>query len=221
MLPRSFVPAVTVAIWLPSDVLSSVDSPVPFPSLETLHPTPIASLVAPLTDLIFIRLPAILSTAHSKVSWHFNPLCKSCPFSSTCRGRVEKEYGLGKAGEVTLSEANEIRGFMKLGSEVRTLLHLRQGAEIEDLVHDMDALSVEGVGENQGSELAQLRELIQDKLSMDYMETKWPASTKKVRRILALQHRSNPRASFQSNRREPMKLQSPVIEAALMNTPQV
>ena len=134
---------------------------------------------------------------------------------------MEKEYGLGKAGEVTLSEANEIRGFMKLGSEVRTLLHLRQGAEIEDLVHDMDALSVEGVGENQGSELAQLRELIQDNHSMDYMETKWPASTKKVRRILALQHRSNPRASFQSNRREPMKLQSPVIEAALMNTPQV
>jgi hypothetical protein len=221
ILPPSFIPALTTAVWLPSGVPSSIDSSMTFPSLETLHPTPVAPLVPPLTELIFIRLPAILSAAYSEIPWHFNPLCRTCPFSSTCRERVEKEEGLGKAGEVSLSDADELRGFMKLARGVPSTIDRHRDVEIEDLVENLGELSVKGTSNSRVSELAQLRRLLIDERSMNYMATKWPASSKKIRRILALEHRDKPRASSPSNNRESLRLHSPMIEAALTNTPQV
>jgi hypothetical protein len=131
---------------------------------------------------------------------------------------VEREEGLGMAGEMTLSDVDEIRSFMKSARGAR---FARQDKEIEDLVPDMSKLSVNGMGKSQVSELAQLRGLLQDKQSMSHMASKWPASVKKVQRILALRHLEKPHPSSPSKNRETLKIRSPVIEAALLNMPQV
>ncbi|KAF8584284.1 hypothetical protein K439DRAFT_1616799 [Ramaria rubella] len=179
ILPPSFIPAPTVAVWLPSSLSSSTDSSETLLSLTTLHPTPITHLVAPLSNILFTRVPAILSNPRSEISWHFNPLCRSCSYASTCRARVEEEQGLGKAGEISLNDADEVRRFLK---RVTELSPAHRDREIEDLMPNIPDLTAM---QEQRSELGQLAALVENSELMASLAEKWPASVKRVSRVLA------------------------------------
>lgn len=107
------------------------------PPLESRpQSVPLSLLLGALDDLVFRRLPAIVHAERRDVSWHFNPLCASCPWMKTCRANTIRQGKLGNIPNISPDEATLILGLLPAE---------RRGTDIEDLdklFKQPDAVSV-------------------------------------------------------------------------------
>ncbi|EJD55311.1 P-loop containing nucleoside triphosphate hydrolase protein [Auricularia subglabra TFB-10046 SS5] len=85
---------------------------------------PLSLLLGALDDLVFRRLPAIVHADRRDVSWHFNPLCSSCPWMKMCRANTVRQGRLGNIPNISPDEASLILGLLPAD---------RSGTDIEEL----------------------------------------------------------------------------------------
>ncbi|KAJ7099528.1 hypothetical protein B0H15DRAFT_878098 [Mycena belliarum] len=163
LLPRPFFqPAGSAAIWLPPADGFGADSEPSFDDLKSIN----TSLLAPsLDDFLFRRLPKILSLPREKVDWHYNPLCRGCPFKSDCETRTIEDGELGAIPNMSFAEVKTIR----------TLLGISRGSSGTDsFVTDIEDLHL----------------LLADAAKLEKIRSSFPSTLKKAKRILAVQRNS-------------------------------
>lgn len=136
--PR-FVSMGTVSIWLPS--LS--DAGTLKPALDAAHiKTYPTSLLIPILDsFLFRQLPMILAQNRYDVKWHFNPLCRGCPFEQSCRFGSTKDHKLGAMPNVSIDDADTLRGILELGRPAKLSDRLTDIEDLDRVVHSKSILT--------------------------------------------------------------------------------
>ncbi|KAF7351035.1 AAA-12 domain-containing protein [Mycena sanguinolenta] len=159
LLPGPFFqPAGSAAIWLPSVDEFDLEATPSFDDLKSIN---ISLLKPSLDDFLFRRLPQILSLPRANIDWHFNPLCRGCPFESDCEKRTVEDGELGSIPNISLVEAKSIRN----------LLGISRGFSTADSVTDIEELHL----------------LLGDAGKLDRIRRLFPSTLKKTKRILAVQ----------------------------------
>lgn len=160
LLPWPFRSLGKAGIWLPppGDFLA-----VP-PSLEMLKTIDLDLLSDSLRDFLFCRLPKILALPRERVKWHFNPLCRTCPFESDCRSRAIQEQTFGSMPNISLAEADTL-------SSLLAILHTSQANDMTDI--------------------EELHTLFKDLPRMGHLANTFPSTFRKAKRILGIPNRTN------------------------------
>ncbi|KAJ6497569.1 hypothetical protein C8R45DRAFT_822435 [Mycena sanguinolenta] len=159
LLPEPFFkPAGSAAIWLPSADEFDSEPTSCFDDLKSIN---ISLLKPSLDDFLFRRLPKILSLPHANIDWHFNPLCRGCPFEADCRKRTIEDGELGCMPNISLAEVKPIRN----------LLGISRGFSTEDSATDIEDLHL----------------LLGDAEKLDRIRKSFPSTLKKTKKILAVQ----------------------------------
>jgi len=166
MLSEPFRSSGEAAVWLPP--------PGGFllflPSLEQMRTVDLHLISDSLKAFLFHRLPKILALPRSEVSWHFNPLCRTCPFQPECRTRTIREETLGSMPNVSLDQAHLLD----------SLLVISRGKEIDSMPKKL-------------TDIEDLHRLFADKTKLNALERAFPSTLRKSKRILGLPNRSNGR----------------------------
>jgi hypothetical protein len=138
------------------------------PSLDQMKTVDLNLLSDSLKAFLYHRLPKILSLPRNKVKWHFNPLCRTCPFEPECRARAIREKTLGSMPNISLDQANVLEN----------LLNLSRGNEIESRTEKL-------------TDIEDLHTLFADKPKLSALERAFPSTVRKSKRILGLPNRSS------------------------------
>lgn len=149
----------TAAIWLPP----AMDSGSTSPSEDGLKHVNISLLVPSLDKFMFTQLPAIVSRPIQSVDWHYNPLCRSCPYDEECRRTTSTQGELGNIANVSTDDVWALKALLRLAHEAAPPSKQGKLTDIEDL-----------------------HLLLEDNLSLESIQKSYPSVTKKARRILAL-----------------------------------
>lgn len=103
LLPRPrYKPMADLAIWLPTSANSE-------PSFHGIRTVSKSTLVDTLRPYLFEELPRTLNLPQEQVPWHFNPLCRGCPFERICIERAVGEGTLGSMPNISLDDAQVLR----------------------------------------------------------------------------------------------------------------
>jgi hypothetical protein len=148
-------PAETAAIWLPPNGSDSAP-----PSLRDLKAIKLSLLSDSMNDFLFLRLPRILGTPRDDVSWHYNPLCRSCPYTHECRTRSKDEKTFGFMPNISVEQAKVLEH----------LLTISQGGAKTRGVTDIEDLHT----------------LIEDHPRLAVLETSSPSTVRNAKRILGI-----------------------------------
>jgi hypothetical protein len=122
-----------------------------------------------LNDFLFRQLPRMLPSPYETVEWHYNPLCRSCPYDSGCRFRALRDGELGSMPNISLDEARVLK----------RLLVISHG----------DQYSMKTT-ENRITDIEELHTLLADQSKLDNLERSFPSTTKRAKRILGLSARN-------------------------------
>ncbi|KAJ8463776.1 hypothetical protein ONZ45_g17464 [Pleurotus djamor] len=158
------VKAGSAAIWLSSSTGQ--------PSFGDLRPVALSLLAPSLHSFLFGRLPRLLVQPKDEVEWHYNPLCRNCPYESECRGTSLMEGTLGTVPNISHTEAHA----------VRTLLNLSRGPTPDAGISDIE----------------ELHGLFADASRWKTLESTYPATFNKARKILGVSRRRNAQGVFMS-----------------------
>ena len=159
-----FQPAPTAAIWLPPAGGFDEESP----SLEDLRLVDLTLLSLPLDGFLFRGLPQILTTPQDRVSWHLNPNCVGCPYTSSCSRRAVEDGKLGGMSNISFGHA-------KVLGTVLSLWRDEEGSR--------------GTGKDI-SDIEDLGKLFDDGEFMEKLSRSNPITVRKAKRILALPARA-------------------------------
>jgi hypothetical protein len=66
---------------------------------------------------LFSRLPHILNLPRESVRWHYNSLCRDCPFNSQCRSRAVHEQKIGSMPNITIEQAGVLENLLRYSRE--------------------------------------------------------------------------------------------------------
>ncbi|EIN06560.1 hypothetical protein PUNSTDRAFT_24760, partial [Punctularia strigosozonata HHB-11173 SS5] len=159
ILPGSYVPATTAGVWLPS-------SP---PSASSLVSTPIALLASSLRPFLFSRLPRLLALPAADVSWHLNPLCRTCPYEPAHRTRALTEGAIGAIPNVSVADKGALE----------RLLGAARARDAKLGIGDIEDLHL----------------LFSNPNAVDALERAFPSGVKSAKRILGVPSRTRPHTS--------------------------
>lgn len=118
-----------------------------------------------LKKFLFKKVPTILALPYEQVKWHFNPLCRTCPFESVCRSRAIREQTLGSLSNISLDDA----------AVLKSLLIISRGRH--------------GVRQKELPDIEELHTLFSDKSKVMDMEREFPSTLRKSKRILGIPNR--------------------------------
>jgi hypothetical protein len=124
-----------------------------------------------MTTFLFLRLPRVLGTPRNNVRWHYNPLCRSCPYTQECRTRSIREETFGSMPNISLEQA-------------KALEHLRVISHEHD--HSAKARGV--------TDIEDLHTLISDHRRLDVLEISSPSTVRNAKRILGIPVRRSGRS---------------------------
>ncbi|KAK1230547.1 hypothetical protein PQX77_006347 [Marasmius sp. AFHP31] len=165
LLPEpEFRPSTTAAIWLPP--AGGFDEELP--SFEDLRPVDLSLLSSPLDRFLFRGLPQVLSSSRDQVSWHLNPNCVGCPYTSGCSRRAVEDGNLGSMSDISLGHA-------KVLGTVLSLWRNEEGPR--DAGKDI-------------SDIEDLNKLFEDGEYVQRLSRSNPITVRKAKRILALPARA-------------------------------
>ncbi|KAF7428775.1 hypothetical protein PC9H_008007 [Pleurotus ostreatus] len=106
--PR-FRPSGSTAVWLPPS--ESSHSQPSFTDLKSIN----LSLLAPsLHTFLFGRLPRILEQPNGEPNWHYNPLCRNCPYEDACRSRTLVQGAVGSIPNLSHADANSVQNLLNV-----------------------------------------------------------------------------------------------------------
>ncbi|KAF7315521.1 AAA-12 domain-containing protein [Mycena indigotica] len=123
-----FKPAEDAAIWLPP--ANGFDAQTR-PSMADLHSIKISLLAQSLDKFLFRNLPKIVFRPREEIQWHFNPLCRDCPFEANCKQLTIVEGRFGTIPNISPDQVEVLRGIVRksqVDNQHRT-------TDIEDLHH--------------------------------------------------------------------------------------
>ena len=115
----------TSAIWIPPSNRRTSD-----PSFDGLKTISVSLLSLPLDNFFFNKLPEIVSKQRANVAWHFNPLCRGCPFEDDCSSKSVEQGRIGAIADISLRDEAILRSILTL---VRSKSHPPQLHDIEEL----------------------------------------------------------------------------------------
>jgi hypothetical protein len=167
MLPQpSFVFAGTAAVWLPSPLDDGYQgASLSFPGLKSIN----ASHLSDLRDeFLFRQLPQLLLRPLMDVEWHYNPLCRHCPYDADCRSRAVSKGTLGSIPNISLDDATSLETLLERSRRVRGPSHARELKDIEEL-----------------------QELFLDQSRVAVLRRSLPSTMKKAERILGISPKKN------------------------------
>lgn len=119
-----------------------------------------------LKDFLFTKLPTILALPREQVSWHFNPLCRTCSFEPECRSRSTREQTIGSLSNISLDDAAVLESLLVISRG-------RQDGQHKELLPDIEELHM----------------LFADKPKAVDMEREFPTTLRKSKRILGIPNR--------------------------------
>lgn len=158
MLPPPFRPSGKGGIWLPpQDDSSNIR-----PSLAMIETVDFNLISDSMRGFLFSRLPKIIAQPQEKVRWHFNPLCRTCPFEPDCRERAAREQTLGSMPNISLADADTLSRLVSLSR----------------------ASQSEGI-----SDIEELHKLFANPSKMESFAQQSPSTFRKSKRILGVPHR--------------------------------
>lgn len=157
-----FSPIGTAGVWISPPLVDGQYHP----SLDTMKTISISLLSEPLNRFIFNKLPAIISLPYENVRWHYNPLCRGCPYEGDCRQRAVKEKRLGFLPNISIQDSETLKKV--LTAKRRLIPGEAPLADIEDLDRTFHS-----------------------DLAMQWLHATHPGQLKQARRILALPEYSN------------------------------
>lgn len=170
------------------------------PGFETLQPTSVSLLALSLDDFLFRKLPSILSRARADVKWHYNPVCRGCPFETECSTHATLDGELGAMPNISLQDATLLQNFLKLAREMQA---------VDDEAAEVDA-------SEWMTDIEDLDQVSRAKGLMQQLQESHPSTVRRAKRVLRLPERAG------RGRRSPDgDLGSPVIESVLTNSVQV
>src|ERR1700734_3522856 len=129
MLPEPFRTLGSAAVWLPPPD-GFLNSP---PSLGQIRTINLRLISDSLKAFLFHRLPKILALPRDNVKWHFNPLCRTCPFEPECRTRAIREQTLGSMPNISLDQAHVLDSLLVISRDHQTEPRPKPITDIEDL----------------------------------------------------------------------------------------
>jgi hypothetical protein len=133
------------------------------PSTDELKSINLSLLSDSLKRFIFRKLPQIITARRENVKWHYNPLCRSCPYDRECRSDTVRDGRLGAIPNISLEDAKDL-GNLLVGSRGLGGQKLSRGLnDIEDL-----------------------HMLISNQARFHAVEESFPGTTRKAKRILGL-----------------------------------
>ncbi|KAJ7594888.1 hypothetical protein C8J56DRAFT_927866 [Mycena floridula] len=159
LLPDSqFTSSGNAAIWLPP--VEGFSSSIPsFNDIKTITTSLLSSS---LDNFFFSQLPRIIFLDRKAVSWHYNPMCRGCPYTSECRDTAVQQGELGSMSNISIEDARSLRYLLRMS-------------------HDEDIVSSAHL-----SDIEDLSSLISDRGKLGRLSRKFPMTVKKVRRILSM-----------------------------------
>jgi hypothetical protein len=102
------------------------------------------------------------------VQWHYNPLCRNCPYDAECRSRAIREGKIGSMPNISLDQAAVIENLLRASRR----LDNPSSAPLSDI--------------------EDLHTLIADQTKFKALEASFPGTTKRAKRILGLPPRTRP-----------------------------
>ncbi|KAG7091140.1 hypothetical protein E1B28_010194 [Marasmius oreades] len=161
LLPKPFFKAsTTAAVWLPpKEGFNSTP-----PSLQDLTAVKLSLLSPPLDGFLFRRLSQILNLPRESVSWHFNPNCNGCPYTSSCSRRSVEGGELGSMSNISFGQAKVLRNLLSMW---------RNGEEYRKTGEDV-------------TDIEDLTSLFEDGKAIQSISNSNPITMRKAKRVLAL-----------------------------------
>jgi hypothetical protein len=111
----------TLGIWLPPS------SPERVASLSDIQAVDMRFIAEALHPYIFEKLPRLLALPQDQVSWHFNPLCRGCPYETEDCDRAVREGKLGAIPNLQLADVHVLRQLLSAAYPTQ------RSTDIEDL----------------------------------------------------------------------------------------
>jgi hypothetical protein len=138
-----------------------VDSAIP--STDELKSINLSLLSESLKKFIFQKLPQVIAERRENVKWHYNPLCRSCPYDSECRSTTVRDGKIGVIPNISIEDANDL-GTLLVGSHgPGDQKPSRELSDIEDL-----------------------HMLVSNQARFNAFEESFPGTARKAKRILGL-----------------------------------
>ncbi|KAF7288721.1 AAA-12 domain-containing protein [Mycena chlorophos] len=132
------------------------------PSLDDLRGINVNLLAPSLDDFLFRRLPKLIFRPRDEIRWHLNPLCNGCPFESDCTRRAVQEGQLGSMPNISLAQVEVLR----------------------------TVLGMTRTGDGSTTDIEDLHQLFGHPQRLRKLETSYPSTLKKAKRILAMRRSS-------------------------------
>jgi hypothetical protein len=183
-----FFPSETASIWLPPHGPGFKENP----SFETMEPVAVSLLGPPLEEFFFGTLPRIVHQIHVNVPWHFNSLCRGCPFEYDCRDRAVTEQALGRMSEISLSDAPTITQFMQHARKLTT------AGEEEPFLSDLEELDA----------------ICRHGSLLDTVSKAYPINTRRAQRVLQLPKKGTSLRMFGSPKINAALMQKPQVRGS-------
>ncbi|KAF4599971.1 hypothetical protein EYR40_007077 [Pleurotus pulmonarius] len=122
ILPQpEFRPSGSTAVWLPPS-----DSSYSQPSFTDLKSINLSLLAPSLHSFLFGRLPRILEQPSEEPNWHYNPLCRNCPYEDDCRSRTLAQGTVGSIPNLSHADANSVQNLLNVVQGGRELSDIEQ-----------------------------------------------------------------------------------------------
>ena len=151
----------TVSVWL----LKPSETGTFEPSFEDIRSYPTSLLIPILDKFVFRQLPLILAQDRRDVKWHYNPLCRGCPFESSCRIRATEDHELGAMANISIQDADVLR----------TILELERPTNLSDRLSDIEDLDL----------------IVRSKRTVTKLRSSHPSAIRRAQKILALPTRES------------------------------
>jgi hypothetical protein len=84
-------------------------------------------------QFLFRRLPHLLGLPRASVRWHYNPLCRDCPYDSDCRSNALRQSKIGSMPNISLDQAQVLQSLLVSYREREDRLYTNETSDIEDL----------------------------------------------------------------------------------------